>query len=151
MRYSASSMCSGSRVSARSTSISICGIDPRLANPPASPRSSSTGGRSPPIAARFLQRQIDQFAGFLELLDRARIVDRLGRGVQPVRQRDEPLRDAVVDVTGQPASFDLLRLDHLLDEVLVRAFAGHQLAVQPGLVRPAISRPITSSSSTSAR
>ena len=48
-----------------------------------------------------------------------------------------PLRDAVLDVTGQPASFDLLRLDHLLDEVLVRAFAGHQLAVQPGLVRSA--------------
>ena len=40
-----------------------------------------------------------------------------------------------MDVTGQPASFDLLRLDHLLDEVLVRAFAGHQLAVQPGLVQ----------------
>ena len=40
-----------------------------------------------------------------------------------------------MDVTGQPTSFDLLRLDHLLDEVLMRAFAGHQLAVQPGLVQ----------------
>ena len=42
-----------------------------------------------------------------------------------------------MDVAGQPAPLDLLRLDDLLDEVLVRAFAGHQLAVQPGLVHGA--------------
>ena len=40
-----------------------------------------------------------------------------------------------MDVAGQPPPFDLLRLDHLLDEVLVRPFAGHQLPVQPGLVQ----------------
>ena len=55
-----------------------------------------------------------------------------------------------MDVAGEPAPLDLLRLDDLLDEILVRAFAGHQLPVQPGLMqRPAISRPMTSSSSTS--
>ena len=46
-----------------------------------------------------------------------------------------------MDVTGQPAPFDLLRLDHLLDEVLVRAFAGHQLPVQPGLMQRARDQP----------
>ena len=40
-----------------------------------------------------------------------------------------------MDVAGQPAPLDLLRLDDLLDEVLVRAFAGHQLPVQPGLMQ----------------
>ena len=35
----------------------------------------------------------------------------------------------------------LLRLDHLLDEVLVRAFAGHQLPVQPGLMQRARDQP----------
>lgn len=30
-----------------------------------------------------------------------------------------------MDVTGQSAALNLLRLDHLLDEVFVRAFTGH--------------------------
>ena len=46
-----------------------------------------------------------------------------------------------MDVAGQPATLDLLRLDDLLDEILVRAFAGHQLAVQPGLVQGARDQP----------
>ena len=70
------------------------------------------------------------------------IGDRGARGrVQPVGQRDQPLRDAVVDVAGQPATLDLLCLDDLLDEILVRAFAGHQLAMQPGLVQRAGDEP----------
>ena len=58
-----------------------------------------------------------------------------GGRVQPVGQRDQPLRNAVVDIAGQPATLELLRLDDLLDEILVRAFADHQLAMQPGLVQ----------------
>ena len=46
-----------------------------------------------------------------------------------------------MDVARQPAPLDLLRLDDLLDEVLVRAFAGHQLPVQPGLVQRARDQP----------
>ena len=46
-----------------------------------------------------------------------------------------------MDVAGQPAALELLGLDDLLDEVLVRAFAGHQLAVQPGLVHGAGDQP----------
>ena len=46
-----------------------------------------------------------------------------------------------MDVAGQPAPLDLLRLDDLLDEVLVRAFAGHQLPVQPGLMQRARDQP----------
>ena len=46
-----------------------------------------------------------------------------------------------MDVAGQPAPLDLLRLDDLLDEVLVRAFAGHQLPVQPGLMHRARDQP----------
>ena len=46
-----------------------------------------------------------------------------------------------MDVAGQPAPLELLRLDDLLDEVLVRAFAGHQLAVQPRLVQGAGDEP----------
>ena len=46
-----------------------------------------------------------------------------------------------MDVAGQPAPLDLLRLDHLLDEILVRAFAGHQLPVQPGLMQRARDQP----------
>ncbi|PQM44501.1 hypothetical protein C1Y40_05339 [Mycobacterium talmoniae] len=53
IRYSASSMCSGNRMSASSNSRFSCGMErARLASPPAKPRSSSTGGRSPLIAAR---------------------------------------------------------------------------------------------------
>ena len=54
--------------------------------------------------------------------------------VEPIGQRDQPLRNAVVDIAGQPATFELLGLDDLLDEVLVRPFADHQLAVQARLV-----------------
>ena len=46
-----------------------------------------------------------------------------------------------MNVTGQPAPLDLLRLDHLLDEVLVRTLASHQLAVQSGLVQRARDEP----------
>ena len=59
------------------------------------------------------------------------------RRVEPIGQRDQPLRNAVVDVARQPAPFELLGLDDLLDEVLVRAFADHQLAVQPRLMHRA--------------
>jgi hypothetical protein len=89
-----------------------------------------------------LQCQIDQFASLAQLLGHhLRIVHGPRRRVEPVGQRDEPLRDAVVDVACQPAPFDLLRLDHLLDEILVRAFAGHQLPVQPGLMQRARDQP----------
>ena len=68
--------------------------------------------------ARFVQRQADQFAGLGELSGGLVRVGADGprRRVEPVGQRDQPLRDAVVDVAGDPATFDLLRLDHLLDE-----------------------------------
>jgi hypothetical protein len=61
--------------------------------------------------------------------------------IEPVRQRDQPLRDAVVDVGRQPAPFHLLGLDHLLHEVLVCAFPGHQLTVQPSLMQRAGDEP----------
>ena len=39
-----------------------------------------------------------------------------------------------MDIAGDPAAFDLLGLDHLLDEQFVRPLPGHQLPVQPGLM-----------------
>ncbi len=46
-----------------------------------------------------------------------------------------------MDVAREPAALDLLGLDHLLDEVLVGAFAGHQLPVQPSLMQRARDQP----------
>ena len=46
-----------------------------------------------------------------------------------------------MDVAGDPAAFDLLRLDHLLDESSCDALAGHQLPVQPGLMHGAGDQP----------
>ena len=40
-----------------------------------------------------------------------------------------------MNVAGQPSPLDLLRLDDLLDEILVCPFAGHQLPVQSGLMQ----------------
>ena len=90
--------------------MSICGIErARLASPPARPRSSSTGGRSPPIAARAScsVRSTSSLA-IAELFGhRGGIVaDSPGRRVEPIGQRDQPLRDAVVDVAGQPATLE---------------------------------------------
>ena len=46
-----------------------------------------------------------------------------------------------MDVARQPPALHLLRLDHLLDEVLVGALAGHQLPVQPRLMHRARDQP----------
>ena len=84
----------------------------------------------------FAQRQADQFAGLGELTGRfgGIAADRPRGRVEPVGQRDQALRDAVVNIAGDPAAFDLLGLDHLLDEQLVCSLPGHQLPVQPRLV-----------------
>jgi hypothetical protein len=39
------------------------------------------------------------------------------------------LRDAVVDIAGQPAPLALLSRDHLLGEILVRTLTGRELSV----------------------
>ena len=126
--------------------MSICGDRPGEAGQPAGQAQVVEHRRSQPADRRagLLQRQVDQFAGHAPAVRRIAAgsspTARAGR-VQPVGQRDQPLRDAVVDVAGQAAALDLLRLDHLLDEVLVRAFAGDQLAVQPGLMHGARDEP----------
>ena len=61
--------------------------------------------------------------------------DVIGGRVQVIGQADQPLRDAIVDVGRQAATLQLLGLDDLLDEILVRAFAGYQLPVQARLVQ----------------
>ncbi len=126
------------RIGEIAPSISTCRIErARLASPPASPRSSSTGGRRPPIAARAscsVRSTSSRALSSCSAITAGSVPEaRVGR-VEPVGQRDQPLRDAVVDVAGQPPPLELLGLDDLLDEVLVRAFAGHQLAVQARLV-----------------
>ena len=114
------------------------GDGPREAGQPARQPEVVEHGRPKPADRRasLLQCQVDQFAGLLQLLGGGGGI--VGHGpagrVEAVRQGDQPLRDAVVNVAGQPSPLDLLRLDHLLDEVLMRPFAGHQLPVQPGLM-----------------
>src|ERR1700712_2416954 len=114
-------MWSGRRASARSTSMATCGIDlARLARPPARPRSSSTGGRNPPLAPRApRQGRATKLRAQPNCSGTAPAAPP-GRRVQRVGQCHQPLRDAVVNVAGQPTALDLLRLDDLLDEVLVR-------------------------------
>ena len=95
-------------------------------------RWSQTADRS----AGLLQRQIDQFPCHAELFGHhCGVGSRGARGrVEPIGQRDQPLRNAVVDIARQPATFELLGLDDLFDEVLVCPFADHQLAVKARLV-----------------
>ncbi len=115
------------------------GDGPRQAGQPARQPEVVEHGRPQPADRRasLLQRQVDQFAGLLQLLCGGGGI--VGHGpagrVEAVRQRDQPLRDAVVNVAGQPSPLDLLRLDDLLDEILVCPFAGHQLPVQSGLMQ----------------
>ncbi len=130
------------------------GDGPRQAGQPAGQAEVVEHRRAQPVDRRagLLQGEVDQLAGHAQLLGGRRgvVAHRPAGGVQPVGQRDQPLGDAVVDVAGQPAPLDLLGLDDLLDEVLVRTIAGHQLPVQPAwCMAPAISRPMTSSNSTS--
>jgi len=66
---------------------------------------------------------------------------RCGR-VQVIRQADQPLRDPVVNLPGQPPPLRLLRRDHLFREPLRGLLLGGQPPVQPGLVhRPRYQRP----------
>jgi hypothetical protein len=81
--------------------------------------------------AGFAQRQADQCAGFSKLTGGLGgiVADGARCRVEPVRKRDQTLRDAVVDIACDAATFDFLGLDHLLDEKLVGPFPGHQLPV----------------------
>src|SRR5882757_4297613 len=118
---------------------------PRQAGQPARQPEVVEHRRAQPVDRRasLAEREIDEFASQRQLFSsRGGIVaNGSAGGVQPVGQRDEPLTDAVVDVAGQPAAFEFLRLDDLLDEVLVRTIAGHQLAVHPRLVHGARDEP----------
>jgi hypothetical protein len=81
--------------------------------------------------AGFAQRQADQCPGLSELTGGLGgiVADRTRCGIEPVRQRDQTLRDAVVNIACDAATFDFLGLDHLLNEQFVGPLPDHQLPV----------------------
>jgi hypothetical protein len=90
-----------------------------------------------------VQRQVGQLPGARELRCCGGAGwHRIGGRVEVIGEADQPLRDPVVDVAGQPVPFRFLGRDDLLGEPFRGLLLSRQPPVQPGLVhRPGDERP----------